>query len=391
MPSTLQRVTSARSRLILQSPWLGSLSLRLQVVEDASVPSWETDGTSLHVNPEWTEQKSDHELLTLWAHETWHCALLHPYQMQEGNRDQGRANRAMDYVVNLLIQGDGLHLPGDALIDQRFAGLDWRKVYAILEAEEQKPNAPQPPPAPAGGVQPAGDETGGTEDGDGTENGQAPGTPKAAGMTADDWTDAAEQATLVGQRAGTMAGDSARAIRQTHQTKTPWFELLREFVTNTVPSDFSMKRPNRQYASRGLYVPGLVKENAPPFVLGVDTSGSITQQMLDAVASEVQALMREVRPESITVIYCDAEVQHVETFEPDDDIKLSVHGGGGTLFQPVFDYVGTMEEPPAALIYFTDLMGPAPSEPDYPVLWLVPEAYAQPAFFGETVPFRLYD
>jgi hypothetical protein len=51
-----------------------------------------------------------------------------------------------------------------------------------------------------------------------------------------------------------------------------------------------------------------------------------------------------------------------------------------------------MDERPAALVYLTDLDGPAPAEgPDYPVIWAkIPTRYdRRPPAFGQIVPILL--
>lgn len=56
-------------------------------------------------------------------------------------------------------------------------------------------------------------------------------------------------------------------------------------------------------------------------------------------------------------------------------------------------FTNDAEQPPAAVICFTDLyLGDRPVEPDYPVLWLVPEGGSTaPAPFGEKVTMSEYD
>uniref|UniRef100_UPI00214D7863 VWA-like domain-containing protein n=1 Tax=Nevskia soli TaxID=418856 RepID=UPI00214D7863 len=58
---------------------------------------------------------------------------------------------------------------------------------------------------------------------------------------------------------------------------------------------------------------------------------------------------------------------------------------GGTAFQPVFDYVEAERLDPLACVYFTDLYGPAPEEPPYPVLWVAPIHARRTAPFGREV------
>ena len=57
----------------------------------------------------------------------------------------------------------------------------------------------------------------------------------------------------------------------------------------------------------------------------------------------------------MTVIYCDAEVNHVDVFTPEDfPVRLSPHGGGGTYFHPVFDYIDEHGLDPEVVVYLTD-------------------------------------
>jgi predicted metal-dependent peptidase len=95
-------------------------------------------------------------------------------------------------------------------------------------------------------------------------------------------------------------------------------------------------------------------------------------------------VIREVKPESTHVVYCDAEVSKVETFDRDELIEFKPEGGGGTDFRPVFDWVEKEGIEPACLIYFTDLDGTFPDkEPEYPVLWVSVGRAEAP--FGETL------
>lgn len=130
-----------------------------------------------------------------------------------------------------------------------------------------------------------------------------------------------------------------------------------------------------------------------------DTSGSRdTKEARAEAAAELISIFREVRPQKIFVIYGDAKVQRVQCFEPDDDIVLAPKGGGGTRFEPIFEYIEEGESvdtkgnadllpidcPIAAFIGITDLEGSFPEqEPEYPVLWVATAKHTPP--FGEVI------
>ena len=109
--------------------------------------------------------------------------------------------------------------------------------------------------------------------------------------------------------------------------------------------------------------------------MAVDTSGSISDQQIAEFLSEVDALKGQMRAR-ITLLACDARLAEDGpwVFEPWEEFKMprSCTGGGGTSFLPVFDWVEHSGAAPQLLVYFTDADGEfPPSEPPYPVIWLV--------------------
>ena len=76
---------------------------------------------------------------------------------------------------------------------------------------------------------------------------------------------------------------------------------------------------------------------------------------------------------------------------PDDlPIKLSPYGGGGTSFDPVFDWANDLVYKGtdiSCLIYLTDLECYMPPQPDYPVLWACTTDLV--ADWGETLKIQM--
>lgn len=203
-------------------------------------------------------------------------------------------------------------------------------------------------------------------------------------MTETDWQIAAEQAAAVARKAGNMPASMDREIKASRETKTDWRTILRRFIENSVPSDYSWTNPNRRFVSQGIYLPGVIRENMPRIGVAVDTSGSINAQMLAQFAAELTAIVQETRPEDVEVVYCDTKVHGVEHFSPDDgEIVLKAKGGGGTSFDPALKHFE--KDPPACVIYLTDLEASRPEEPEFPVLWAIPEWQRDNGWFGETV------
>jgi predicted metal-dependent peptidase len=165
---------------------------------------------------------------------------------------------------------------------------------------------------------------------------------------------------------------------------------MRTLITDGLVSHNCWHRPNRRFVARGLYLPGRIDDGVGELIAFIDTSGSIRQDERAMFAAEVASILDEVRPARVRVVYCDSRVQHVDEFTPNDQFIIGTVNGGGTAFQPAFDYAaeriesGEWEQPVAAL-YLTDLDGDQPTEPDYPVLWCTSSRVRRVPLFGEHI------
>jgi predicted metal-dependent peptidase len=121
-------------------------------------------------------------------------------------------------------------------------------------------------------------------------------------------------------------------------------------------------------------------------VLGIDTSGSISNSMLQYFASHLNSILDTCKPEKVYVVYCDSAVDHVDEFTAEDlPVHLEMHGGGGTDMREVVAWAEENVDDPSVCIIFTDMYTPFPdSEPAFPLLWAsVTEGYKSPV--GETI------
>jgi predicted metal-dependent peptidase len=121
--------------------------------------------------------------------------------------------------------------------------------------------------------------------------------------------------------------------------------------------------------------------------IAVDCSGSVSTRQLRLFEAEVRSILEGQQPERVYVLYFDAVVQKVETYEARQRIDLEPIGGGGTEFGPCFGWLEDRSIRPQTLIYLTDLYGSFPtSVPAYPVLWA--STGSQKAPFGEVIPMQ---
>lgn len=171
--------------------------------------------------------------------------------------------------------------------------------------------------------------------------------------------------------------------------RVDWREALARFVRERVKTDHSFRTPNKRFVQRGFILPSLDSETIGNVVFACDTSGSISEAEVNKFANELLSALQvfeEVgKPSELTAIYCDSQVQHVETLTSGD--KPSPKGGGGTDFRPPFDYIEREGIEPIAVVYMTDgYCSSFPSDPGYPVLWaVIGSYYAFTPPFGEVL------
>ena len=129
------RIQKARTTLLLDHPFFGTLLFRLGAQARSSIATMATDGVSLYFNPQFVETLSAAEIAGTLAHEVMHPALQH--HTRRGGRNPRRWNMACDYAINPMLLDAGLTLPKDVLLDNRFRGMSAERIYNLLEEEEQ--------------------------------------------------------------------------------------------------------------------------------------------------------------------------------------------------------------------------------------------------------------
>jgi len=84
------KLVAARTRLIIEKPFLGTLVLRLPL--EAADPQWcktsATDARKIYYNAQYIEQLNIEQTQYVLAHEALHCALSHFARRQ--HRDKHR-------------------------------------------------------------------------------------------------------------------------------------------------------------------------------------------------------------------------------------------------------------------------------------------------------------
>ena len=359
------QLVKARIALIMENPFFGTLALRLVLQEDTTCATLWVDGVHIGYNPEFILTLSHSLTKSALAHEVGHCIFDHIDR--RGARNPMKWNRAGDYIINGMLKDAGFELGDGWLYDAAFTPMSADHVYNLL------PDSP---------------ENGGNGPGIGKPGGglcdirSGPTTNDSSKI--DEWKMATAMAANAARLAGKLPGGLERFVKDLLNPKADWRSTLRRFVTEENKADYSWMRPNKRFVHMDYFLPSLHSHGMGEIIVAVDTSGSITQNMLDIFRAEVQSIRDTVRPRITRIIYCDSRINHVAEFTAEDELEMALHGGGGTDFRPPFELVEENGWRPAAFLYLTDLYGQAPdSAPDYPVLWCC--TTAQEAPWGDRV------
>ena len=370
--NTAEKINKARTRLLIDSMFFGSIAMRLELIPEYSIPTMLINSKAIKYNPDFVDGLSMYELIGCIAHEILHVAGGHPWR--ENDRDHTLFSMAGDYVINDILLTDKFSLPAGCLYDRRFSGMSVEEVYTVLkkEKEEQQKEQQQKEQQKdndSGDSGDSGDDKNKNTDIGGCGDYESETDPIESKKNEIQWKQIISQAHLLSK--GLIPAGLDRMIQSFINPETPWAVLLRDFVSRTAKNDYTWARPNNRYSRLKFILPSLISDELPKIVIGIDTSGSISQESLDLFAAEASSIFNDYDT-TMEVIYCDYAIHGIETYTKSDlPLKLSPKGGGGTNFRPVFDYIENSGDIPACLIYFTDLYGPFPEkEPDYPVLWI---------------------
>lgn len=422
-----KKIARARTRLILDHPFLGALVLRLPLKPAGQwCKTTATDARYFFYNPSYIAELRMEELQFVLAHEALHCGLSH--FSRRGHRNKMRWDLACDYAINPILMDEGLQGPPGSLFEPSYRDLTAEEIYPMIEENpevetldqhmydkdsgddgghsNQNQNPPPKPPQdhdskssqPASSPPPtepetsdADDETPSPDDSPATQrektdaedndtSQQEP--PPPLNQQEKDTLEVQWQQRLAGaaqqaMQAGKMGQSMRRMVDHMLQPQLPWRMLLARYMNGIARDDYSYSRPSSRRGEShegGAIFPSLRSSQAN-LVVAIDVSGSVNENELGLFLAEINAIKGQMRSR-ITLLACDAQLHENGPwiYEPWEAFTLpqKFEGGGGTNFTPVFDWCQRQDQQPDLALYFTDAQGIFPTAPPpYPVIWLV--------------------
>ncbi len=324
-----RRVSDCVTALLQDQPFFGSLALRLPIRADAARETLASDGREIRYSPEWVADTGADLVKSAIGRVVLACALKH--HTRRGERDPARWQTASQLVTHGLLRDAGFKLPPDA---EAWDGISVEQAYDRLpepqDDDGQDRGEDNPPSSPGGGNGGANDpQTGGDDDDCGDDTGPsgdsgprdqdhtgehdrtdaAPsvdpagtgeimdagarndGDADAHGMSTDApidvnaeeqaWDEAMHQALNLARAQGLAPGAVEETIRDAHRSTLDWRSLLRRYMTDAAPRDYSWSVPNRRFIDGGLFLPSMRTEGMGTLAVIIDTSPPVRPPHLD--------------------------------------------------------------------------------------------------------------
>ena len=340
---------------------------------DEKCPTAYTNGRDVTYGREFVGELDEPELRGVILHETKHKMYRHLLTWKHLWKQNAKvANMACDYVINLEIADEGkknndyVKLPECALLDEQFRGMSAKEVFDYLMKN--------PPPDGGGGGsgQGSGD---GSLDGHGWEEAQEMSEEETKAL-AEEIDSAIRQGAIL---AGKVGSNVDRNFTDLMSAKVDWREALREFVSavSSGKDDSTWRKPNRRWLQHDVYMPSTISETMGRICIAIDTSGSINNEDLNKFLSEVVAVMNNVKPEVVDLLYWDSNVAGHEVHSGEDGDRLmsstKPKGGGGTSPSCITTYLKDNNIKPECCVVLTDgyVGGDWGGDWNCPVLWAI--------------------
>ena len=167
-----------------------------------------------------------------------------------------------------------------------------------------------------------------------------------------------------GEIPGEMKGriDSIREKRKPKPVAN-WKKYFRRYIGNEFSDQ--IKKSRKRESFRFPDAAGNRHKRKSHILVGIDTSGSVSMPEYREFCGQ----MKTMKDVTFHVVECDARIQYEYDFN--GKIHETLHGGGGTSFQPVIDMYWANRRKYEGVVYFTDGYCDIPYNTPKETLWVV--------------------
>jgi predicted metal-dependent peptidase len=389
-----QSLSKIGKELMLKEPYYGFFLIMLNKLWDSKrVP---TAGVSknginyqLAINPEFWESLSDEHRLGLLKHELLHIAFGHLTTFFKFS-DKRLANVAMDMEINQYIDKDWLPEGGIEIDNYADLNLD-RKAGCRYYYDKLKQLQDEKNKNGTCGNEPMDELLDNIESGDIPDHSTweefedlSEAEQKLIDRQLQKVLSDAKEQTI--KKRGTVPGEieGVIVIEEIVPAKFDWRGYIRRFtgISTKVFTKKIRRKENRRFSDN----PGLKIKMKQHMLLGIDTSGSVSDNELMEFMNEIHHIYKA--GVDITIIQCDTKIKSIEQYNGKQEI--AVKGRGGTEFDPVLTYYNENLKKYTSLVYFTDGECGFSVKPKGNVLWVLSEqSYMNESLPGKVIKLEL--
>ena len=345
------------------SAFFTTVCFSLKHIWDESIPTAATDGIEIRFNPQFFMSLTVEERVFLLLHESMHVAFLH--MVRQSVRTHKKWNIACDHVINLMLIARGFHMPEHGYADPQYNGMSTEQVYDLLpdDCGENFTMDLLPPP-------PNLEEE------------------ELQRIVDDILVRASIQSKMAGDAPGSIPGDIEIYLDKLLKPVLPWSRILQRFLNAQAKNDYSWMKPNRRFFPRH-HLPSMYSEKLIDLAIAVDTSGSVTDKEFLVFITEVNNILRMMKPDTLTLLQFDTNIKSVDKLKSMRDLaKLKFTGRGGTRIMPVYNWA--RDNKPQLLLIFSDGHFTMPEEkPKTNLLWVIHnnDKFTSPA--GKVIHYKV--
>jgi predicted metal-dependent peptidase len=415
----MENIYAARLKLVKERPYLASALWALKIIECPGLRTMACDQWwRLYVDPSILQKWNVEEIAGVLYHEILHLLRDHAGRAQAFAAEPTAWNIAADLEVNDDLRGEGIKLPGQPLFPEAF-GLSKGRLAEeyYTHASSSQPSAGRSEESDLAGSEGAqsskGEENSGQAEAESLQDAkkgeklasEASGGSSSASQTGkfpspgagscgscthgrpEPWEfgppgksevpgiskaeaelirrKVAEEIREHSKSRGRVPGHLRRWAEEKLQPKVDWRRLLGVAIRHALAdvagaSDYSYRRPSR----RSWVVPGVVspslRKPAPGVGVIVDTSGSVSQELLARALAEIKKILRAAGHHGVHVLSVDAAVQTCRRVFSLRQVELL--GGGGTDMGRGLERVSKLRPRPEVAIVITDGHTPWPEK-----------------------------
>ena len=397
----MRRILMSRLRILTEHGFYGLLLMHMEFALDEECGTAYTDGRAICFSPAFLDEISDSELDFIMMHEILHVVLQHCFRQKD--RDSDIFNIACDIVVNsTILKSNNMDISSITLrkygesMHRTPSGDEGYDYTAEQVYEEFNGSCGKRARGNSAGSGSGGRAGSGSGEGSGSGSGDGPGNTWDDHSKWQDGSDSDDDLEKVWNRRlaeacgamkvrdpsntrGTIPLCAERVFKELTRPQTDWRTVLQDFVQEEV-TDYSFDPPDRRFGDSPFFLPDFndTEESVKNILFMIDTSGSISDDMMTAAYSEVKGAIDQFGGKLCGWLgFFDAAVTEPVPFADEEEFEaIRPRGGGGTSFNVIFKYVQNemSDNLPVSIIILTDGYAPFPKETatcGIPVLWVI--------------------